>query len=227
MARQVADLELALSVLAGPEDHEAVAYRLDLPAPRHDRLADFRVLVIDHHPVAETDGEIVAAVRAFAERIEEAGASVERQSELLPDLEAAFQNYLAILTPIISRGGPPQPDLASSHEWMSSLDQQWAFRKQWAALFWDFDVVVAPTFGVVAFEHQTGAFEERTLDINGEATPYRLQIAWPAVATLPNLPATALPIGNTKSGLPIGAQIIGPYLEDRTTLAFARLAAAL
>ena len=31
------------------------------------------------------------------------------------------------------------------------------------------------------------------------------------------------PIGLTKGGLPIGAQIIGPYLEDRTTIAFAGL----
>jgi amidase len=37
------------------------------------------------------------------------------------------------------------------------------------------------------------------------------------------LPATAVPIGATRAGLPIGMQIIGPYLEDRTTIAFAGL----
>jgi amidase len=41
------------------------------------------------------------------------------------------------------------------------------------------------------------------------------------MATLACLPATAVPIGKTKAGLPIGVQIIGPYLEDRTTIAFA------
>ena len=37
------------------------------------------------------------------------------------------------------------------------------------------------------------------------------------------LPATTMPIGRTASGLPIGVQIIGGYLEDKTTIAFAGL----
>ena len=32
-----------------------------------------------------------------------------------------------------------------------------------------------------------------------------------------------MPIGRTDAGLPIGVQIIGNYLEDRTTIAFAGL----
>jgi amidase len=43
------------------------------------------------------------------------------------------------------------------------------------------------------------------------------------MATYGNLPATAVPIGVTAGGLPIGVQILGPYLGDRTTLGFARL----
>ena len=57
--------------------------------------------------------------------------------------------------------------------------------------------------------------------------PYGAQVEWPGMATLANLPATAVPIGTTAAGLPIGAQVIGPYLEDRTTLAFAALLGGL
>jgi amidase len=32
-----------------------------------------------------------------------------------------------------------------------------------------------------------------------------------------------MPIGRSDDGLPIGMQIIGPHLEDRTTIAFAEL----
>lgn len=49
------------------------------------------------------------------------------------------------------------------------------------------------------------------------------QVVWPAAATLPGLPATAIPIDRSEAGLPIGVQVIGPYLEDRTTIAFAEL----
>jgi len=50
-----------------------------------------------------------------------------------------------------------------------------------------------------------------------------VQIAWPGVATFPGLPATCAPIAKTQAGLPVGAQIIGPRLEDRTPIAFASL----
>jgi amidase len=53
--------------------------------------------------------------------------------------------------------------------------------------------------------------------------PYNDQSVWAGIATLNGLPATTIPIGCTDSGLPIGVQIIGRYLEDRTTIAFASL----
>jgi len=31
-----------------------------------------------------------------------------------------------------------------------------------------------------------------------------------------------VPVGRTRGGLPVGVQIVGPYLEDHTTLAVAR-----
>ena len=227
MARSVADLELALLVLAGPDREEAKGYRVELPKPRHAHLADYRVLVVDHHPAAAVASEIRAAVDAAAGRIQAAGARVERHSERLPDLAGAHAGYTAMLTTAMSRGAPPPPDLMSAHDWMTALDVQLAFRRQWAALFEDFDVVLAPAFGVVAFPHQTAPFEERVHVIDGQETRYMDQVAWPGMATYANLPATSVPIAKTKAGLPIGAQVIGPYLEDRTCLHFAGQLAAL
>ncbi len=223
MARSAADLALALDILAGPDDDQAVGYRLDLKAPRHTRLADYRVLMLTSHPMAVTDSRIAAALEGLASRLEGAGVKVARHAERLPDLAAAHQVYLTLLMTAMSRGAPPRPDALTAHGWLDALDAQLAFRRRWAALFQDIDVVIAPAFGVVAFAHDAAPFAEREHVIDGAATPYPNQVAWPGMATLANLPATAAPIGATAEGLPIGAQIIGPYLEDRMTIAFAGL----
>jgi len=62
-----------------------------------------------------------------------------------------------------------------------------------------------------------------SLDIDGATVPYGDQIAWASIAILTGFPATAAPIDRSADGLPIGVQIIGGYLEDRTTIAFAGL----
>ncbi len=86
-------------------------------------------------------------------------------------------------------------------------------------------MVLTPVHGAPAFPHddEPDPFR-RTLVINGAATPYFAPAAWASLATLGNLPSTVIPVGQTRSGLPFGAQVIGPYLEDRTTIGFAALA---
>jgi amidase len=225
MARTTVDLILGLDVLAGPAEEAAVGYRLDLPPSRHARLADFRVLVLDRHPVAQVDSEILAAIDTLADKLAKAGAAVARESNLVPDLEPAHQRYMAMLQTAMSRGAPQQRDPpVTAHEWMTMLDIQLGFRRRWADLFETFDIVLAPTLGVVAFPHLTSpVWGDRTLTLDGRETPFGAQLAWPGMAVYANLPATAFPIGKTKAGLPIGAQAIGPFMGDRTTLAFSGL----
>lgn len=224
LARTAADLDRALAVTAGPLPAMAKAYRLELPRARHDRLADYRVLVLDRHPSCETDDEIVDALQARADQLEALGARVTRGSELVPDLAAAHALYGRLLGAALARRGPPPPVLVSANEWMAMLDAQLALRQQWSTLFESFDVILAPAFGTVAFPHvEEPDNDKRTLTINGHETPYFAQLAWAGPATLGNLPSTAAPIGQSRGGLPIGAQLIGAFLEDRTTIGFAGL----
>ena len=74
-----------------------------------------------------------------------------------------------------------------------------------------------------AFPHDHSNQDARRLDIDGKRVPYLDQIVWASMATVAGLPATVAPIGHSEDDLPIGVQIIGPYLEDRTTIAFAGL----
>jgi amidase len=223
LARTAADLGLALDVLAGPDEGEATGYRLALPPPRHARLADYRVLLVDDHPLTPLDDEIRAGLNGLADGLEKLGAKVARSSERLPDLARIQETYMGLLMPAMSRGQPGAQTI-SAHEWMALLDTQAQIRRQWAELFEAFDVVLTPVHGAPAFPHDDEPdLGKRTLVINGEETPYFAPAAWAGLATLGNLPATVIPVGQTRSGLPFGAQVIGPYLEDRTTIGFADL----
>jgi amidase len=107
---------------------------------------------------------------------------------------------------------------------MSGMDTIARHRSQWAALFEDFDVVLAPPFGTAAFPHQESPdWGARSLIIDGQETPYGAQIAWPGLAGFPGLPSTCAPLARTAGGLPTGVQIVGPMFEDRTPIAFAGL----
>ena len=76
---------------------------------------------------------------------------------------------------------------------------------------------------VTAFAHDHSMPpHERRLDIDGTPYPYPdVGLIWAGPATCAGLPAAVVPIDRGDSPLPIGVQIIGPYLEDRTVLAFA------
>ncbi len=249
MARSAADLTLALDILAGPDEPLAVAYRLELPKPRHDRLADYRALVIDTHPLLPTAKQVQATLGTLADRLDKAGAKVARSSPLMPDLALAGRTYQTLLNSTLGADIPIEvyerlreaaatiPKEANSLQavgvrgWaLSHRDWVWADRvrtflaERWRALFREFDVVLCPIMPTPAFAHDHGEPRTRKIDIDGALHPYGDQTTWPGIATLTGQPATAIPIGLSSEGLPIGAQIIGPYLEDRTTLRFAELA---
>jgi len=86
-------------------------------------------------------------------------------------------------------------------------------------------VVIYPAAAVPAFPHDhSEPIELRRLEINGKPhSYYDACFVWADPATTCGLPATAIPIDRSPEGLPIGVQIIGPYLGDRTAIAFAAL----
>ena len=248
MARSAADLALELEILAGPDEMwEGIGYKLALPPPRHDKLADFRVLVVDEHPLCPTAASVKSAIDNLADRLAKASCTVQRSNPQMPDLARTTRNYYELLLAFFDTDLTPQeraqvdaaasilsPDnltlgaarlrgLTMSHgAWLETSRIRVGLRARWQALFKDVDIVLCPSMPTPAFLHDHSPRFERQLDIDGKKVPYSDQIVWAAIATSTGLPATACPIPH-EGNLPIGVQLIGGFLEDRTTIAFAGL----
>jgi amidase len=251
MARSAADLAVALDVIAGPDElRDGIGYRLALPPPRRDQLGDFRVLVVDTHPLMPSSQAVRMAIGRLAERLARLGAKVAHASPLLPDLAGSARLYMTLLN--AARSPRLAPDSFADAEraaaalssgdhslqaerargyvmnhraWLLADAARLQLQEKWRILFGAFDVVLYPPFAVPAFPHEhSEPLEERTLDIDGAPYPYAdACFIWADPATTCGLPSTAAPIERSPQGLPVGVQIIGPYLEDRTTIAFAGL----
>src|SRR5256886_12031859 len=86
MARSAADLALELEVLAGPDEMaEGIGYELALPPARHQRLADFRGLVIDTHPLCPTAGSIKTALNGLTDPLGKTGCTILAPDPKLPE----------------------------------------------------------------------------------------------------------------------------------------------
>ncbi|GGV31071.1 amidase [Streptomyces spectabilis] len=250
MARTARDLSLLLDVMAGPDPLTlGVAHDVTLPPARHERLRDFRVLVLDEHPLIPTGSAVRAGVQRVADALIDGGARVERHSPLLPDLAEAGVLYTQLLIsgsvarfPVegyeqlrIRAAELSEDDQSldatrlramvfSHRDWMEANSRRELHRHAWRQLFAEFDTVVCPITPTPAFPHDHDPDPlRRRLDIDGVGHPYFDQLVWAGVATMPGLPATAIPAGRSPEGLPVGVQLIGPMLEDRTPLRLAEL----
>lgn len=247
LGRSAEDLDLLLSVVAGPDELAAPGWKLDLPAPRARKPHELRAAVWIDDPYCDIDRESAGLLNDAAKALAEAGAHVDWKAR--PDFTLAWSTevYLTLLHSITASRFPDKvkerlaerakalPAGDRSHLMLQArganisfaerlvwLEHQAQLRAKWAAFFRDYDVVLAPTLMRPAFPHdQRSNWHERRLPVNGVEREYFDVLIWAGPAMVAHLPATTVPVGVTRDGLPVGLQIIGPHLGDRTTIAAA------
>ncbi|CUR60504.1 Amidase [metagenome] len=235
MARNVGDLALLLSVLAGPdpraphalgEPGSAFAPPLAPAAPGGLRVAcsvDLGGALVVDHTVADV-------VRATADRLAGAGAALV---EAHPDLSLAddtfrtlrawhFQAKFADL--LAQHPTSFKPSLEANIRAGESLTgadvaraytQRTALAETMRVFFEQYDVLLLPTSQVPPFPVE----QEFPETINGQQMPDYL--AWMRSAyfiTVTGCPAISVPAGTTPDGLPVGVQLVAKHGSDRQLL---------
>jgi amidase len=237
MARNVGDLALLLSVMAGPDPRAPQALGdpgTTFAPPLSGSLAGLRVaLSTDLGGAFEVDDEVAGVVSSSAAVFSGAGASV---SDAHPDLAEADDTFRTLrawhlqaklgarLTAHPESFKRSLADNIRLGETLSGADvaraytQRTALSERMRHFFASYDVLVLPVSQVPPFP----ADQEYPSAINGR--PMETYLDWMRAAyliTVTGCPAISVPAGHTRDGLPVGIQIVAPHGADRRLLEIA------
>ena len=216
MARQVEDLSLTLSIIAGPDGHDPAVVPAPLGDPQDVSVRDLRVAFYTDNGLTSPSPDTVSTVRTAASVLAEHGVSVtEDRPQGVSDAERLWYSlYLADggawIRRLIHAAGTER--LSSALEWMQTAQPislteftqelgRWnVYRSEMLAFMEPYDVVLCPVSATPATRHD---------DPDGPDFTYTF------VHNLTGWPGAVVRCGTSAEGLPIGVQIVArPWRED-------------
>ena len=248
MARAADDLELLLDVVAGPLADRAVGWRLALPPPRRSSLRDYRVAAWLDDPAFPVDAAVGGPLHAAVAALRQAGVAVDESARPAFALADCMRTYQRLLYAVLAAAFPQASferftqqalgldadatdmlsrfvlyGTARHRDWLAANETRQRYRAALDDFFREHDVLLCPVTSVPAIVHDhSEPMPQREITVNGARRAYSDLFGWISIATLTYCPAVSAPVGSTPAGLPVGVQIIAPYLEDRTAIDFAR-----
>ena len=235
----VADVALLLEVIAGYDRRDAVS----LPQPSRSfdatpgSLAGLRIGISRDFGYAPVAPAVRAAFDAAVDALADAGAEMVPVDVGLQEdvLDTVLQpiGYTEQATAALDRDADSlalsEPEFRAVVEkgkgfagtdYMAATHRRAQLRGRFLALFNTVDALVTPTVAVTAFAAGTIGVDE----IEGTRVDRHLgwsPFSWPI--NLSGLPAASVPCGFDPDGLPIGLQVVAPWLGEPTII---RIAAA-
>jgi amidase len=217
MARSLDDAAALLDVLCRPA-------RAGHLRRARDPVGPLKIGLYLDPPIGEADPRILALVEQAAERLREAGHTVERRttpSRGLDEFTPVYQRFVSkIPVPFPSRLGPFARWFWESGHKVSEADAHEKMRR-----FQDdvreatrgVDVLLSPTVGVVPFK--VGQFA--ALDPPAQFRSLAPLGAFTAIANISGRPALTVPFGAV-DGMPVGVQLSGALDTDAQLFSLAR-----
>jgi amidase len=221
IARSSADLRLLLDIMAGPTPDRAVGWRLDLPEPASRNISGLRGLRVGvwfEDNSLPSDPAMLSVVYSMLPVLENAGAHLDLVTRPRFDTATAWVESMQLISAACSVSGL-EGEMGHT-DWLHAHRKRTDTRQRWAEYFQTVDVLLCPVSVTTAIPHlQVGPMEDRKMNIGGHPVPYFLIGAWASMIGGAYLPSTSTPIGRTANGLPVGVQVVSPYLQDRSSIA--------
>ncbi len=109
-------------------------------------------------------------------------------------------------------------DKMTGADYLDALERVAAFRRRVAELYADIELVLTPTAAALPWP----AAEPYPDMIDGRPAGPRDHAAFTGWVNISGVPAISLPIGVSRSGLPVGAQLAAGFGADNSLLSFAK-----
>ena len=248
LARSASDLQLAVEIMAGPDELLAGGYSLNLqPAPQKS-LGEFKVAVWKDDPIAPVDHVVIERVEQVASLFAEAGASVDYDARPEFTAEHVMSTYQNLLWANMASRQPDEvyeglqkaadelspndtgaganllrAQVSRYRDWAKHNEARTHIRWAYHRFFQQYDILLTPMMATAAFPQDEGDMAGRSITVNNEPQPYFTQLFWAGFTGVSYLPSTVVPTGPGSQGLPIGVQIVSREYGDLTTLKAAQL----
>jgi amidase len=243
LARSVDDLELLLSVIAGPDDSHWETAPAPLAMPPERALSSLRFAWTTEFGSETPSRETIAALSTLAEKLRDLGCEIDQRTPRDFDFDLAWETWgeIVIAERVVTQGeaareraeilrkslgdlpvarGAAKGARATLADYMTSLTNRDRLITALERFFDDFDAWLCP----VSYGPALGHIPFGTpVDVDERKVPYFLATtAFTNIFNLTGHPAVVLPLTRSKEGLPIGVQVVARRWSEPALLALAK-----
>lgn len=234
LTRNVTDSAVVLNAMAGYDRRDPASVNMPVPDFTEgidDGVAGLRIGIPRNFYTQNVDPEIAEATRQSALIFEKLGAELVEVDIPLPELIAP--TLWGIMMPEASayhrKAIRETPELYTEEvrslleigeailatDYVNALRVRTLLQQAWKEMFAPIDVVLAPTVAGLAVNAENPEFEWPDGSVE-QATPAYVRLS--GAANLTGLPSLSVPSGFSRTGLPMGVQIIGRPFEENVIL---------
>jgi Asp-tRNA(Asn)/Glu-tRNA(Gln) amidotransferase A subunit family amidase len=228
MARSVADLQILLEVMSGPDDDDSVSVPVPLKISDRKDLQELRIGILQSPALGSATPETREAVNNAGKILAGYGFRVEpitlnRLDVALTlwwffwrvialEIQKSTNEKEALLSPMlheflaVTAAEPP----ITLDSFMNACVERDAVRANILQQMRDVPILLSPVSSAPAFKHGAGNYRA------GDPNNYRDTMRYCQWLNLIGLPGLSIPMGHSAEKLPINIQLIGrPFEEER------------